>query len=164
MQEQQVVALDYGSTSQLMALALKERFQQLTIITNSIQNALILADCLKFTIILTGGIMNKNEYTLVDTFPPLLENLHIDIFFMSVNGVDPEIGCTDLGFREATIQNWMRQAASHTIVLVDSSKFGRASLIRVGSIQDIDTIIIDRDISPEIEKSFSNICAKLIIV
>ena len=39
--EGQVIALDYGSTSQMMALVLKERFRNLTVVTNSIQNALM---------------------------------------------------------------------------------------------------------------------------
>ena len=33
--EGQVIALDYGSTSQMMALVLKERFRSLTVVTNS---------------------------------------------------------------------------------------------------------------------------------
>ena len=55
-EENQVIALDYGSTSQLMAVALKGRFQKLSIITNSIQNALLLSDVPGFTIILVGGV------------------------------------------------------------------------------------------------------------
>lgn len=163
-EEQQVVALDYGSTSQLMALALKEHFRQLTVITNSLHNALLLADCPGFTIIMPGGVMNKNEYTLVDTFPPMLENLHIDIYFMTVSGIHPTIGCTDLGFREVSIQNWMRQAADCTVVVTDSSKFGHASLIRVCGVEEVDMIVTDRKISREMESQFAQVTDKLVIV
>ena len=54
-EEGQVVALDYGSTSQVLAQALAARFQRLTVVTNSIQNALLLADKPGFTVILTGA-------------------------------------------------------------------------------------------------------------
>lgn len=163
-QEQQVIALDYGSTSHLMAQALKERFQQLTVVTNSIQNALLLADCPGFTVILTGGVLNKNEYALVDTFTPLLERLHIDTFFMSVSGIDPRIGCTDQGFNEVNVQNWLRNASSRTVVLADSSKFGRASLVRICPIHEIDSIITDRGLPNSLRQEFERIEAKLILV
>ena len=162
--EHQVIALDYGSTSQQMAGALKERFQELTVITNSLQNALILAECPGFTIILTGGVLNKNEYTLIDNLAPIMEQLHIDKYFMSVTGIDPAIGCTDLGFREANVQNWMRQAADHTVILADSSKFGRASLVKVCPVDAVDAIITDSGLSDEMKQAFSKTAAKLIVI
>ena len=163
-QEQQVIALDYGSTSQMLALALKKQFQSLTIVTNSIQNALILADCPGYTVILTGGILNKNEYTLVDNMTPLMEHLHIDTYFMSVSGIDPVVGCTDLGFSEANVQNWMRRAAAKTIVLADSSKFGRSSLVKVCPISEIHCIVTDSGLSPEMKTAFSQHAVNLAIV
>ena len=40
--EYQAVGLDYGSTSMIMAKELVRRFEHLTVVTNSIQNALVL--------------------------------------------------------------------------------------------------------------------------
>lgn len=162
--ENQVVALDYGSTSYMMAQALKESFDQLTIVTNSIQNALLLGDSPNFTVILTGGILNNKEYTLVDTVSPLLNQLHIDTFFMTVSGIDPKVGCTDLGFSEANMQNWMRNASSHTIVLADSSKFGKASLVKVCAIDDVDLIVTDAGLSDEMREKFSSTGANLKLI
>lgn len=162
--EHQVVALDYGSTSQMMAMALKENFRSLTVITNSIQNAMILAECPDFTIILTGGILNKDEFTLGNDFTPMLDFLHIDILFMTVTGIDPVIGCTDQCLREANMQNQMRQTASQTIVLADSSKFGKSSLVKVCALRDVETIITDRTLSAAMEQDIKNAGATLIIV
>lgn len=164
--ENQVIALDYGSTSQLMAMALRKHFKnkKLTVITNSIHNAMILAECPDFTIILTGGILNKDEYTLVNDFTPILEHLHIDILFMTVTGVDPVIGCTDLRLSEAKIQNQMRQIASRTIVLADSSKFGKASLVKICALRDVDTIITDSGLSAGMARAVRDTGADLVIV
>lgn len=162
--EGQIVALDYGSTSQIMSMALKQKFHALTVITNSIQNALILSECPGFTIILTGGILNKEEYTLGNDFSPLLEHLHVDILFMTVTGIDPVIGCTDQCFSEARIQNQMRECASRTVVLADSSKFGKGSLVKVCSIKDIDLIITDSGISPDMEQAILKTGTELVIV
>lgn len=162
--EGQVVALDYGSTSQIMALALKERFKKLTVITHSVQNALLLADAPGFTIILTGGVLNKDEYTLVDDFNPLLDQLHIDVFFMSVTGVDPVIGCTDQQLGEARLQRQMNQNSSRTIVIADSSKFGRASLVKICPIREVDVIITDSGLPEHMRQAFLEIGAELIVV
>lgn len=163
-EENQVIALDYGSTSQLMAAALKGRFQKLSIITNSIQNALLLSDVPGFTIILVGGVLNKDEYTIVNPMFSLEDSLHIDTYFMSASGIDPVIGCTDLGFSEANVQNQMRHAARRTVVYADSSKFGRASLVRVCPIEEVDCIITDRGLSEEQKNAFMERGANLIIV
>ena len=163
-QERQVIALDYGSTSQMMAMALKKRFRSLTVITNSIQNALILSECPDFTIILTGGVLSREELALSSDFAPILDHLHVDILFMTVSGVDPVIGLTDQRFSEARIQSQMRKAASRTIVLADSSKFGKASLVKICALQDIDTIITDSGIASSMGQAIRESGAGLVIV
>ena len=105
----------------MMALVLKERFRNLTVVTNSIQNALMLAENPGITIILTGGILNRDEYTLVNEFSSTLESIHIDIMFMTVTGIDPVIGCTDQRLSEIRIQNQMHRSATRTIVLAPPS-------------------------------------------
>lgn len=162
-QEGQVVALDFGSTSQIMAGVLKERFQLLTVITNSVQNALLLADNPGFTVILTGGVLNRDEYTLVDDFSTILNNLHIDIMFMTATGIDPVIGCTDQRLGEIRIQNKMRAIASKIIVLADSSKFGRASLVRICGVEEVDVIITDSSISHDMEQKIRKTGTRLLI-
>lgn len=161
--EGQVIALDYGSTSQIMALTLKERFRALTVVTNSIQNALILAENPGITIILTGGVLNRDEYTLVNDFSATLESIHIDIMFMTVTGIDPVIGCTDQRLSEMRIQNQMHQSASRTIVLADSSKFGKASLLKICPLDEIDTIITDSGIQPQMEERIRKTGTRLTI-
>ena len=162
--EGQAVALDYGSTSQFLALALKKRFQKLTVITNSVQNLLLLSDCPGFTVILTGGIFNQEEFTLVDDFSPLLDRLHIDIFFMSVTGVDPVIGCTDQGLREANIQQQMIRAAGRVIVLADSSKFGHAGPVKICPIENTDCLITDSGISEDTASAYRKAGTELVIL
>ena len=162
-EEGQIIALDYGSTSQMMALTLKERFSRLTVVTNSIQNALILAENPGITIILTGGVLNRDEYTLVNDFSATLESIHIDIMFMTVTGIDPVVGCTDQRLSKIRIQNQLHQSASRTIVLADSSKFGKASLIKICPFEEIDTIITDGGITPLMEEKIRKTGTRLII-
>lgn len=146
-QENQVIALDYGSTSQILASTLRERFHALTIITNSVRNALILTENTGFTTILTGGILSKDEYSLVNDFAPITDHLHIDVFFMTVTGIDPSVGLTDLRLNEVKTQNQLRRSSDRTIVLADHSKFGKSSLARICSLREVDRIISDKGLS-----------------
>lgn len=161
--EGQVVALDFGSTSQVMAVTLMQHFNALTVITNSVQNALLLADNPGFTVILTGGVLNRDEYTLVNDFSSILNNLHIDVMFMTATGLDPVIGCTDQRLGEIRIQNKMRGIASKTIVLADSSKFGKASLVKICGLEEVDAIITDSNISQVMEDKIKSTGVKLLI-
>lgn len=162
--EKQVVALDYGSTSFLMAKELARRFRSLTVITNSVQNALALVKCPDFTIILVGGILNKKELSLGNDFSAMLDSLHIDILFMSVSGVHPTVGLTDQGFSEARVQNQMRQLASRTVVLADSGKFGRTSLVKICTLREISTIVTDSGLEPAMEEAVRETGVELIVV
>lgn len=162
--EQQVVALDYGSTSQILAETLKDRFRALTIITSSVRNALILADNPGFTIILTGGILTREEYSLVNDFAPITDYLHIDVFFMTVTGIDPEIGFTDLRLNEAKTQNQLRRSSERTIVLADHSKFGRSSLARICSLREVDMIITDNELPENVGQDIRKSGTELFLV
>ena len=163
-QKKAIVQYALSMIEENQVIALKGRFQKLSIITNSIQNALLLSDVPGFTIILVGGVLNKDEYTIVNPMFSLEDSLHIDTYFMSASGIDPVIGCTDLGFSEASVQNQMRHAARRTVVYADSSKFGRASLVRVCPIEEVDCIITDRGLSEEQKNAFMERGANLIIV
>lgn len=162
--EKQVVALDYGSTSLLMAKELGRRFRSLTVITNSIQNAMALVKCPDFTVILVGGILNKEELSLGNDFAAMLERLHIDVLFMSVSGVHPTVGLTDQGFSEARVQNQMRQLASRTVVLADSGKFGKASLVKICALQEVSAIVTDWGIDSAMEEAVRATGVELIVV
>ena len=161
--EGESIALDYGSTSQIMAMALRDAFSRLTVITNSIQNALILADNPGITVILLGGILDRDELTLVDEFSAILDSFHIDTMFMSVSGIDPEVGLTDQRLSEMRIQNRMHRLAGRTVVLADSSKFGKASLIKICAVQDVDAIVTDSGLDAGMRMRFGAIGANLII-
>ena len=69
-QEGQCVMLDSGTTTTAIARALR-RFSQLTVITNAVNIAAELAGT-NFEVILTGGTLRKNSFSLVG---PLAEDV-----------------------------------------------------------------------------------------
>jgi DeoR/GlpR family transcriptional regulator of sugar metabolism len=65
--------------------------------------------------------------------------------------------------REAALNNKMIDAAQKTIVLADSSKFGRRGFAKIADMDSVDVIITDAGISPKVIKQIEDLGIELII-
>ena len=142
----QVVILDSGTTTTAIAKACRH-FKNLTIITNATNVAEELAGT-SVEVILTGGTLRKNSFSLVG--PLAEESLHrlsADLLFLAVDGFDVGYGLTTPNLLEARVNRAMAEAARRTIVVCDSSKFGRRSLSLILPTTSVHETITDRSIS-----------------
>ena len=57
----------------------------------------------------------------------------------------------------------MMRASQKVIVLADSSKFGKRGFAKIGDIEDIDMIITDSGVSPDVINQITNRGINLII-
>ena len=151
-EEGQCIILDSGTTTTAVAERLK-RFKQLTVITNAVNIAAELAGT-DFEVILVGGTMRKNSFSLVG---PLaednLEEMHADILFLGVDGFDLEVGITTPNFLESRVNRAMVKAARHVVAVCDSSKFSRRSLSRIVPPGAIHHVITDQNLPKDIQES-----------
>ena len=85
-------------------------------------------------------------------------------FFLGVDGFDPEFGITTSTIEEMVLSRKMMAASAKTIVLADSSKFGQHGFGRIASIDEVDVIITDSDISPEMVEIIEEAGIELITV
>lgn len=142
----QVVILDSGTTTTAIAKVCRH-FKNLTIITNATNVAEELAGT-SVEVILTGGTLRKNSFSLVG--PLAEESLHrlsADLLFLAVDGFDVRYGLTTPNLLEARVNRAMAEAARRTIVVCDSSKFGRRSLSLILPTSAVHETITDRNIS-----------------
>jgi DeoR family transcriptional regulator of aga operon len=145
-QEGQCVMLDSGTTTTGVAHALR-RFSHLTVITNAINIAGDLAGT-DFEVILTGGSLRKNSFSLVGPLAEdVLEEMHADILFLGVDGFDLEIGLTTPNVLESRVNRAMVEAAKRVVVVCDSTKFHRRSLSRIVPPASVHCIITDRGLA-----------------
>jgi DeoR family transcriptional regulator of aga operon len=161
--EGQCVILDSGTTTTEIARAL-QRFRNLTVITNAVNIAAELTRT-DFEIILTGGTLRKNSFSLVGPLAEdVLKEMHADILFLGVDGFDFKIGLTTPNVLEARVNQAMVKAAQKVVVVCDSSKFNRRSLSMIVSLSALHHVITDTNLSRENAKALHDAGLELTLV
>jgi DeoR family transcriptional regulator of aga operon len=141
-----VVILDSGTTTTAIARAIK-RVRDLTVITNAVNIAAELAGT-DVEVILTGGVLRRNSFSLVGPLTEdSLRHVTADLLFLAVDGFDVEYGLTTPNLLEARANRVMMENAKTTIIVCDSSKFGRRSLSFIAPTSAVHHTITDRKIS-----------------
>lgn len=139
----QCIVLDSGTTTTAIARALKG-VGGLTVVTNAINIAAEL-DGTEIEVILTGGTLRKNSFSLVGPIAEeTLRRLSADILFLGVDGFDVHYGLSTPNLLEAKVNRVMVEIAKKTVAVCDSSKFGRRSLSLISPTSALHEVISDR--------------------
>ena len=142
-QNGETVILDNGSTAHQVAIELRRR-QNLTIITNDLLIGLLVARQPGHRLHMTGGVLLNSFYTLVGPQSVAsFQTLHADWLFMGAEGIHPEAGITNINVVEIPTKHAMLAAASKTVVVADSSKFGRRAFATVCRLSEISLLLTD---------------------
>ena len=80
-----------------------------------------------------------------------------------MDGIDLDFGISTTDIREAELNRSMMQAAQKTVVLADSSKFGRRGFAKISGLEDIDIIITDSKIPQFVANKIEEMGIELII-
>lgn len=155
-----VIYLDGGSTVLSLARLLANR-GNITIITNSLMAAteLMESNC---RLILLGGEFRPIARTLVGPLTlPVTETLNIDKAFLGTIGISAE-GLSTTDPNEAFTKKSVMSRAKEVILLADSSKFGVKSLTAAGTLNEIHTVVSDRNLKVEFVKLLTKHKIKLI--
>ena len=144
------IYLDGGSTVLALAHKLGAR-HDLTIVTNSLMAAAELMES-RHRLILLGGEFRPISRTLVGPLTaPIGETLHIGKAFFGTIGLTVSgVSTTDPG--EAYTKKLILGRAGKAILLADSGKFGRSSLIDAGTLDDFSTVVTDSSAPAEFVK------------
>ena len=120
----------------------------LTVVTASLKTSLLLNTINNIEVIQLGGIVRKNSFSVIGDYTSLFfEQITCSKLFLGVDGIDLEYGITNSNIEEAVLNKKMIEASLRTIILADSSKFGRRGFGKICSLDCIDVIITDPGIS-----------------
>jgi DeoR/GlpR family transcriptional regulator of sugar metabolism len=123
----ETVALDSSTTALQVARNLKER-RELTVITNSIRIAAELAGVEGFTVLLPGGRLRSEAFSLVGGWSRgWLRGIHVQRAFVGAVGFTLEHGLTEATEEEAEVKRGLVAAASQVIAIIDHSKWGKVA-------------------------------------
>jgi DeoR family transcriptional regulator, fructose operon transcriptional repressor len=143
------IIVDSGSTTVHLAKELKDT-RDLVVVTNAVTNAVELMGNPNITVVLIGGMIRPTTFGSVGPMAVAnLNELRVDQVYLAISGISFEGGLTDSTFEEAAVKRAMIAAASEVILLVDSSKFGRDSMVRVAPLEAISRVVTDAGIDPE---------------
>ena len=143
-QDGDYIMLDASSTAIYITQYIKTRKSNITLITNSVEIMLELADKDDWKVLSTGGALKKGALSLVGTSAErMIRGFHVDLAICSCKGLDMNMGITDSNEKDSVIKQAIFSAADKRILAVDSSKFDKISFVRVCDVSEVDTIVTD---------------------
>ncbi len=144
--------INSGTTSQLIAAALKDR-SNLNIVTNSLAVAVAFEHISSFRVIMLGGELNtKYGFTYGSDAQEKLVHYHADWAILSVDGISFQNGITTYHAEEALIDQMMINGASQVLIAVDHTKIGHAGFMKVCDCTPRIQVVTDRYISSAAHK------------
>lgn len=151
-EEGDTIVLDSGTTTTEIAKNLQQ-FKNLTIITNALNIASILAEYEGFNIFMPGGSLRKKSLSLVGVLADEnFQKFYCDKLFLGADGFDTTHGLSTPSAEEAHLNQIMIKIAKKVIVVADSRKFDRRRFAFIGPISDVDVVITDSGIKEEDKK------------
>lgn len=156
------IMLDSSSTALYVANFIKN-LSNITLITNSVEVLIELADKDDWNILSTGGSLKRGSLSLVGpSAEKMIRGFHVDYAICSAKGIDLSAGITDSNEKDSEIKRAVFASAQHKILAIDSSKFNKISLVRVCELGEVDTIVTDTEPSLAWQERLKSINVELI--
>ncbi len=146
-QDGTAIGLSGGTTTTEVARALIGR--HLTIVTNALNIASELVIRPDIKLVVTGGVARPESYELVGPIAQqTLEELHLEIVFMGVDGITAADGLTTHHDLEAHTNRALIDRARRVVAVTDGSKLGRVAFAKICPVGAVHELIIDRGADP----------------
>ena len=144
------VLLDSGSTTQALVELLPPD-ADLTVLTNSVPAAAVLATHPGVTLYLLGGRVRGTTAASVGEWATgALDGVTVDLAVLGTNGLSVARGLTTPDQAEALVKRAMVRAARRVVVATDSSKAGDDHLHRFATLEDVDVVVTDGDLAEDV--------------
>lgn len=138
------IMMNAGTTLAYVLKAIQGK-KNVSIVTNSIQNALEVSSYPGVNVILLGGEIDaKYQFTHGTDTIAQLDRYHANKCIISVDGISTEDGLTLYYSNESGIVRRMIELCDEVIVVADSSKLNRSAFSRVASLRDVDTVVTNQ--------------------
>lgn len=131
------VSIGLGTTPHQVALALQGH-QDLRVMTNSLRVALALATAPGVEVRVAGGALRLPDMDVVgEAAAQFFGRFKTDFAIFGVGGIDQDGGLLDFDPAEVTAREAMRLNCRCSVLVADTSKFGRPALARGGMLAEM---------------------------
>ncbi|MBQ7333013.1 MAG: DeoR/GlpR transcriptional regulator [Clostridia bacterium] len=140
-EDNDTIMMNAGTTLSYFLHALQGK-KNITIVTNSIQNAMGAALFQSFNVILLGGEFDsKYQFTYGEDALSQLENYHATKCILSVDGVSMDTGLSLYYSNEASVARKMIECSEKLIVAADGTKFGKNAFVKITDLTPGDVLV-----------------------
>ncbi|MBT2515200.1 DeoR/GlpR family DNA-binding transcription regulator [Arthrobacter sp. ISL-30] len=151
--EGMAVGLSAGTTTWALAKELAKG-AGITVVTNSIRIADLFhrsagAGHPGSTVILIGGERTPSDALVGPIATAALKQLHLDVLFLGVHGMDADAGFTTPNLLEAETDRAFVAAARKLVIVADHTKWGTQGMSTIAALEEADEVISDGGLSEE---------------
>lgn len=163
-QKGDIISIDSGSTTDLMANYIPEAYP-LTVVCYNLNIVQKLWKYPNINILLAGGLLHHRDM-MFDSPEGIdfLRTVRANKAFVSASGVHKKLGLTCALAYEVSPKQALLQSSAQKILLADSSKFGTVKTVYFAGLSEIDMIVTDNGISQEWKEMIQNLNIELCIV
>lgn len=153
--------LDGGSTAYELARQLVGR--PLQIVTNSLPVASLFAASEQVDLVVLGGyVHSRTSVTLGPYANEMLASLNVQKAILSIAGANQR-GYYNSNLLLVETERAMMQCADQTVVVADSSKFGKSSLARLCNLNEVQTVVSDEGLPQQSRQELKQAGVKLVL-
>jgi DeoR/GlpR family transcriptional regulator of sugar metabolism len=158
------VFLASGTTTLEIARALMSR-TNLTVITNALNIACVLADAPDITLVVCGGVLRRSELSLLGHLTNYaLSELRADIVFIGAHAVSIEQGLSSDNLAEVMTDRAILDIGVRRVLVADHSKFGKLATARVAPLYDAHVVITNAEIDTTLVERLHELGMEVIVV
>jgi DeoR/GlpR family transcriptional regulator of sugar metabolism len=153
-----------GGTTTLELARLLPKQRRLTVITNALRVANLLADVPGIDLIVLGGAVRVGEQTMHGHLTEWgVHQFRADKLFYGVEAINIQHGVTHSQIVEVGTDRALASAATQVIVLADHTKFGKVAPAFVLALEKIHILVSDRNLSEEVLQSLKSKNVRVIL-
>ena len=140
-EDNDTIMMNAGTTLAYVLHAIQGK-KNITIVTNSMQNAMEAALFSSFNVILLGGEFDsKYQFTYGEDALSQLENYHATKCILSVDGISVDAGLSLYYSNEASLARKMIECSDKLIVTADGTKLGRNAFAKITDLKPADVLV-----------------------
>jgi len=155
--------INIGTTNEEIAKALM-RHRGLSVITNNLNVANLMAENEDFQVIVAGGIVRARDRGIVgEATIDSISQFRVDIAVIGISAIDPDGTLLDFDYREVRVAQTIIGHARQVYLAADASKFGRPAMARMGDMSQIDIFFTDQPPPPELLPVLESAGTRLVV-